>query len=372
MKATIARCRCQLCSRTAAKMAQVARREKDDGLARSVDRPGDCTLPPAADVDLHPPPPADTDLDPAPLSDDDATPVGDTDMEDDSSERSDDSAAVLKAMAAECSSLREENLELRARLNRGSLREDGFRDDDDKVKFFTGIPSFALLMTVLDMITPFITRPNSKLSGFQMCLLTFMRMRMNLGVQFMGHLFGVSASTASRIFYDVLTVAYTRLVPLLVVWPERDILRMTMPMSFRSKFSKCACIIDCFEIFIERPSDLKARAQTYSTYKSHNTIKFLIGITPQGTISFIYVGWGGRTSDKHLTEKCGFLDVLSPGDLILADRGFNIAETLGSCSASLKIPAFTKGRSQLSALDVESTRGLAAVRIHVERVIGIT
>ena len=184
------------------------------GLARSVDRPGDCTLPPAADVDLDPPPAADTDLDPAPLSDDNATPVGDTDMEDDSSERSDDSAAVLKAMTAECSSLREENLELRARLNRGSLREDGFRDDDDKVKLFTGIPSFALLMTVLDMITPFITRPNSKLSGFQMCLLTFMRMHMNLGVQFLGHLFGVSASTASRIFYDVLTVAYTRLVPL--------------------------------------------------------------------------------------------------------------------------------------------------------------
>ena len=74
---------------------------------------------------------------------------------------------------------------------------------------------------------------------------------------------------------------------------------------------------------------------------------------------------GGRTSDKHLTENCGFLNHLLPGDLIFA-------ETLGSCSASLKIPAFTKGRSQLSALDVESTRGLAAVRIHVERVIGMT
>ena len=81
---------------------------------------------------------------------------------------------------------------------------------------------------------------------------------------------------------------------------------------------------------------------------------------------------GGRTSDKHLTENCGFLNHLLPGDLILADRGFNIAETLGSCSASLKIPAFTKGRSQLSALDAEITRGLAAVRIHVERVIGMT
>ena len=86
---------------------------------------------------------------------------------------------------------------------------------------------------------------------------------------------------------------HTRLVPLLILWPERDILKMSMPMSFRSKFGKCACVIDCFEVFLERPSDLKARAQTYPTYKSHNTMKFLIGITPQGSISFISKGWGG-------------------------------------------------------------------------------
>ena len=228
-----------------------------------------------------------------------------------------------------------------------------------------------IMTTVFAMVIPFVNAAR-KLSPFQMCLLTCMRMRMNLSIRFLGYLFGVSQSSASRIFYDVLTVMHTRLVPLLILWPERDILEMSMPMSFRSKFGKCTCIIDCFEVFIERPTDLKARAQTYSTYKSHNTMKFLIGITPQGSISFISKGWGGRTSDKHLTENCGFLNHLLPGDLILADRGFNIAETLGSCSASLKIPAFTKGRSQLSALDVESTRGLAAVRIHVERGLGST
>ena len=52
-------------------------------------------------------------------------------------------------------------------------------------------------------------------------------------------------------------------------------------------------IIDCFEVFIERPSNLLARAQTYSNYKSHNTVKVLIGITPQGTISFVSEAWVG-------------------------------------------------------------------------------
>ena len=38
--------------------------------------------------------------------------------------------------------------------------------------------------------------------------------------------------------------------------------------------------------------------------------------------------------------------------------------------ATIKIPAFTKGKTQLSGIDVEQTRRIANVRIHVERVIG--
>ena len=34
------------------------------------------------------------------------------------------------------------------------------------------------------------------------------------------------------------------------------------------------------------------------------------------------------------------------------------------------IPVLTKGKRQLDPVDVEKTRGIASVRIHVERVIG--
>ena len=122
---------------------------------------------------------------------------------------------------------------------------------------------------------------------------------------------------------------------------------------------------------MERPSNLKARAETWSNYKHNNTAKFLIGIAPQGVISFISNGYGSRASDKLITEDCGILNKLVPGDLILADRGFDIQESVGTVSAQIYIPAFTRGKAQHGALDVEKTRRIANSRIHVERVIGL-
>ena len=54
----------------------------------------------------------------------------------------------------------------------------------------------------------------------------------------------------------------------------------------------------------------------------------------------------------------------------MADRGFNIAETLETSEAKLDIPSFTTGPNQLRPEKVEDTRIIANVRIHVERVIG--
>ena len=60
---------------------------------------------------------------------------------------------------------------------------------------------------------------------------------------------------------------------------------------------------------------------------------------------------------------------LLPGDLVLADRGFNIGDLVAEYRAEAVLPAFTKGKSQLSAKEVLDSRELARVRIHVERLI---
>ena len=62
--------------------------------------------------------------------------------------------------------------------------------------------------------------------------------------------------------------------------------------------------------------------------------------------------WGVKTSDKYLAEQCGILNLLLPGGMLLADRDFNISESVDMMQARLHIPAFTKGKDKLYALEM--------------------
>ena len=267
-------------------------------------------------------------------------------------------------------SLKKENASLKELVKHNSLTMESFENDDDKVLFYTGLPNWTILLCIYDFVKEYLQSVKGLLSPFSKFLLCLTRLRLNLGGKDLAYRFGnISEATVSRAFLHAVDVLYQRLKPL-IIWPDRESLRKTLPMDFRKHCPNCVVIIDCFEIFLDRPLNPLARAQTFSSYKHHNTVKYLIGISPQGTVTFISEGWGGRVSDKHLTENSGLLDHLIPGDVILADRGFDIQESVGLFCSTIKIPAFTRGKKQLSGIEVEQTRRIANVRIHVERVIG--
>lgn len=258
---------------------------------------------------------------------------------------------------------------LQSQLEKISLNIDGFRNDDRKTLFYTGLKSFDLLVMLHNFLKSYIS-DTVTLSSFEQCVLTLMKLRQNFSLTDIAYRFGVSRQTSSRVFFKCINVMYYQL-KWLIHWPTKEELLSTMPKVFKECFgNKVTTIIDCFEVFSERASNPDAAASMFSNYKHHQTVKFLIAVSPQGTIMFISNGYGGRASDKHITETCGLLDKLSPGDLILADRGFLIKEVVFGALADVKTPAFLKGKKQMNPVDIEESRKLSSVRIHVERVIG--
>lgn len=251
------------------------------------------------------------------------------------------------------------------------VTEASLHQGNAKVAFYTGTLNYSVLLALFQLVEPSVKHTTQNgLPKFQEFIMFLMKLKFNSPHQDLAYRFPVSCATVSRIFHKWLDAAFSRLRTQ-IVWPSRKDIQRTMPQAFFDSFSlKVAVILDCFEMKIERPSSLQPRSETWSNYQNSNTAKFLIGICPQGMITYISEGWGGRASDKHVTEHCGILDYLTQGD-VLADRGFDIADRLGLYCAVLHIPAFTRGHSQLTALDVEKTRKLANVRIHVEWVIGL-
>ena len=130
------------------------------------------------------------------------------------------------------------------------------------------------------------------------------------------------------------------------------------------------CTIDCTELYIEKPRNLELQALTWSDYKKNNTVKYLVAIAPNGSISFLSDAWCGRASDIRITKNSGFLELLDHGDIVMADRGFPIVEDLAERGASLLIPPPSSGVQQMTRDNVLKTKKVANARIHVERAIG--
>ena len=138
-----------------------------------------------------------------------------------------------------------------------------FANDDAEVRFYTGLPSFEILKKTFNFVAPHVKRQSLHLNKFQEFVLVLIKLRLNVPHQDLAYRFDVSLTTVSRILSLWLMVMDIRLSPL-ISWPEREDLWRTMPQCFQYSFGKkVTVIIDCFEVFIDRPTNLMARAQTF-------------------------------------------------------------------------------------------------------------
>lgn len=246
------------------------------------------------------------------------------------------------------------------------------QNDDKKSKFYTGLDWYTF-NRVCEYLCPTLKQTKNNLPLANQLLMTLVKLRLAFPFEHLANTTGLARSTVNDTFWKWIELMYAKL-DFLIRWPDREVILPTIPPVFKAHFPRLTSIIDCFEIFIDRPKNLKARAQVYSNYKKHSTVKFLLVCSPLGAVTFLSRAWGGRASDVEIVRQSGFINAQLhyPRDQILADRGFTLQDDFAAgCGAELIIPAFTKGRKQLSAREVETTRAIASVRIHVERVIGV-
>ncbi|GBN43767.1 hypothetical protein AVEN_113168-1 [Araneus ventricosus] len=233
---------------------------------------------------------------------------------------------------------------------------------EKKPKIFLGLPPRSFYL--IKLITEDVPLPTNHI------YVVLKKLRLNMSFTILALDFGLSVSSISRIFCKSLPVL-AKIMQDLIVWPDKRDISRHLPIPFRARYAKVQSIIDCLEIQIEKPSNPVHQAHTWSNYYSCNTIKYLLSCTPDGLVSFVSEGYGGRRTDCTIVEDSGFLNKLSPGALVMADRGFkNVSVLLEQRGCSLVRPPSVSSSTRSTKSEVRQSKQIAALRIHVERVIG--
>ena len=191
---------------------------------------------------------------------------------------------------------------------------------------YTGLPSAAIFSLLLDYYQRF---PLTYWDGWKALALcpayqlrmAFMKLRCNFTDIDLAYRLKVSAlavrnvkqtrvTVLHKVLYTVHCTLYTVHCTLYTVhytlytgrmerrgMPSAAKNRGSLPAAF-TNFPSCCIILDCTEVQVAMPTAMDAPRATFSHYKQRNTFKGLIGVAPNGTITFCSKLYPVNTSDK--------------------------------------------------------------------------
>ncbi|XP_077980524.1 uncharacterized protein LOC144435776 [Glandiceps talaboti] len=304
----------------------------------------------------------------------------------------------LKIISEDVEILKNEVASLERKCSQNEFSVTKFLKSNNDIAFYTGFPDPTTFLSVFEFLDPGdksenivywkcaiekvnlqnndnssqnnvkLGRPRS-LEPLEEFFLVMCRLRQGFAEQHLANLYNVSVSTVSRIIITWVNYMFLKF-GCLDIWPSKDVIKATMPLSMKEKYPSTRVILDCTEIKCEMPSSLILNTQLFSHYKNHVTMKGLIGIAPSGGITFVSQLYTGSISDREIVKRSGFLNMdFDVGDSVMADKGFTISDLLKEKGVSLNIPPFLERRGQLDADEVAETQEIASERIHVERAI---
>ena len=242
------------------------------------------------------------------------------------------------------------------------------KTDKQFISWF-GIPK-GIFYVLLDLIKENMTRRTYKLTPEDRLAIVLVKLKSGLSFLAMTSMFHVDELTISRNFYSCLELLYEESKDL-IIWPTRSEIDNRMPESFQRKYPQTRCILDATEVLIETPNlSAEKCLMLYSDYKNKMTLKWVIAIAPSGEVIHVSECYGGRATDSQITTEMGIIELLEPGDAVMADKGFpGIIEIVEHQGSFMIVPPTVREGRQFSPSENNRCYKVASVRIHVERTI---
>ena len=193
-------------------------------------------------------------------------------------------AAAIGELQDRVTALEKENSELKER----TVSIEHIRESDQLCRFYTGFPNYGTYKALFDYLKDAVTKkrcwrgeeiiaknhfsercqskpgPESKLTLKQEFLMVMMRLKVGLLQRDLARQFGVVESTVSRVFTSWINLMFVELKRLCEM-PESESSEKAKQFG---KFPLVRVILDCTEVYTQKPSSLQANKEIYTTILS--------------------------------------------------------------------------------------------------------
>ena len=138
-----------------------------------------------------------------------------------------------------------------------NLKAESVRGDDAMCKELTGL-SWTTFQCLCNYMMPFDVSSKTTLSKDDQLFIVLLKLRQNPSTSLLSHTLKIGQSTIRDMFSKWINLLYSK-IKFMIHWPDRECIHTTTPPAIQALFPKLTCIVDCFEIRIESPKNLKAR-----------------------------------------------------------------------------------------------------------------
>lgn len=177
----------------------------------------------------------------------------------------------------------------------------------------TGLESFDILNTIVDIVKLVykdkFEKNNVRMNTRDRVIMTYMKLKQHVSYSLLAIIFNCySAKHCQRVLYNTVKILSKCLKPA-ISWPSREEISKKLPQCFE-EFEDVPVVLDCTEIFIQKPANLCCQVITYSHYKGSQTCKIMTGVSPAGNITYISEPYGGRVTDSTIFQHSNLIKLL--------------------------------------------------------------
>jgi hypothetical protein len=152
-------------------------------------------------------------------------------------------------------------------------------------------------------------------------LMALVWLRVYPSYSLLGWLFGLDKSNAWRNVQDTLALLDT-LPDFPYDRPGRGRKQARTAAALFAQFPEVALVVDAKEQPFRRPAGWENQAAFYSGKRKQHTVKYQVGVTPEGRVGSVSVTVPGGVHDLTLLRGSGLPDRLGGGEGVMADKAY--------------------------------------------------